>query len=48
VFGRTILLFEGGEKQQLEELGEIRTPGVADLFVAVMSRQPGRAQGALQ
>ena len=48
VFGRTILLFEGGEKQQLEGLGEIRTPGVADLFVAVMSRQPGRAQGALQ
>jgi ABC-2 type transport system ATP-binding protein len=48
VFGRTILLFEGVEKQQLEELGEVRTPGVADLFVAVMSRQPGRGQGAVQ
>src|SRR5215467_4558835 len=48
VFGRTILLFEGAEKQQLEELGEVRTPGVADLFVAVMSRQPGRGQGAVQ
>src|SRR5213594_1736012 len=44
VFGRTILLFEGAEKQQLEEVGEVRTPGVADLFVAVMSRQPGRGQ----
>jgi len=48
VFSRTILLFEGAEKQQLEELGEVRTPGVADLFVAVMSRQPGRGQGAVQ
>jgi ABC-2 type transport system ATP-binding protein len=48
VFSRTILLFEGAEKQRLEELGEVRTPGVADLFVAVMSRQPGREQGAVQ
>jgi len=48
VFGRTILLFEGAEKRQFEELGEVRTPGVADLFVAVMSRQPGREQGAVQ
>src|SRR5215471_6930359 len=48
VVGRTILLFEGAQKQQLEELGEVRTPGVADLFVAVMSRQPGRGQGAVQ
>ena len=48
VLGRTILVFEDAEKQQLEELGEVRTPGVADLFVAVMSRQPGRGQGAVQ
>jgi ABC-2 type transport system ATP-binding protein len=48
VFGRTILMFEGAEGRQLEELGEVRTPGVADLFVAVMSRQPGRGQGAVQ
>ena len=48
VFGRSVLLFEGADKQQLEDLGEVRTPGVADLFVAVMSRQPGREQGAVQ
>jgi ABC-2 type transport system ATP-binding protein len=48
VFSRTVLLFEGAEKQQLEELGEVRTPGVADLFIAVMSRQPGRGQGPVQ
>ena len=48
VFGRSVLLFEGADKQQFEDLGEVRTPGVADLFVAVMSRQPGREQGAVQ
>ena len=48
VFGRTVLMFEGADKQQLEELGEVRTPGVADLFIAVMSRQPGRGEGAIQ
>jgi ABC-2 type transport system ATP-binding protein len=48
VFSRTILLFEGADKEQLQDLGEVRTPGVADLFVAVMSRQPGREQGAVQ
>jgi hypothetical protein len=29
-------------------LGEVRTPGVADLFVAVMSRRPDQGQGAAQ
>jgi ABC-2 type transport system ATP-binding protein len=48
VFGRTILLFEGAQKLQLQDLGEVRTPGVADLFVAVMSRQPDQGQGAVQ
>jgi ABC-2 type transport system ATP-binding protein len=47
VFGRTVLLFEGADKQQLEDLGEVRTPGVADLFVAIMSKQPA-GQGAVQ
>jgi ABC-2 type transport system ATP-binding protein len=48
VFGRSILLFEAVDKQQLQDLGEVHTPSVADVFVAVMSRQPGREQGALQ
>ena len=46
VFGRSILLFESGDREQLAELGEVRTPSIADLFVAVMSNQPGRKQGA--
>jgi ABC-2 type transport system ATP-binding protein len=41
-FGRTILLFDGADRTELAALGEIRTPGIADLFVAVI----GGAQGA--
>ena len=37
MFGRHIFLFKGADRQQLKELGEIRTPNVADLFVATMS-----------
>jgi len=46
VFGGSILLFDGADRQQLAELGEVRTPGIADLFVAVMGQQSGQAQGA--
>jgi ABC-2 type transport system ATP-binding protein len=48
IFGRSILLFDTVERQQLAALGEVRTPSIADLFVAVMSIQPGRGQGAVQ
>jgi ABC-2 type transport system ATP-binding protein len=37
VFGRSIFLFEGKDLARLEALGEVRTPGIADVFVAVMS-----------
>jgi len=43
VFGRSILLFDQIDRQQLAALGEVRTPSIADLFVAVMSKP---AQGA--
>ena len=43
VFGRSIFLFEHVERQQLAALGDVRTPSIADLFVAVMSNP---AQGA--
>jgi len=45
VFGRSILLFDRVNRQQLAELGDVRTPGVADLFVAVMG-QTSQGQGA--
>jgi len=37
LFGRHIFLFENANRQLLKELGEVRTPSVADLFVAIMS-----------
>src|SRR3954468_4500845 len=37
VFGRSVLLFDGADRDQLAALGDIRKPSIADLFVAVMS-----------
>ena len=45
-FGRSILLFDAADRQQLAPLGDVRTPSIADLFVAVMGNQAGQAQGA--
>src|SRR6266699_3258599 len=45
VFGRSILLFDRVDRQQLTALGDVRTPSIADLFVAVLSNQSGAAQG---
>jgi len=39
LFGRSILLFDGGDRQQLAAMGDVRTPSIADLFVAVMGNQ---------
>jgi ABC-2 type transport system ATP-binding protein len=44
LFGRSILLFDGADRQQLAALGELRTPSIADLFVAVMGSQGSEAQ----
>ncbi|UKE71634.1 ABC transporter ATP-binding protein [Xanthomonas graminis] len=35
-FGKTVLLYDGVPQAQLAALGETRTPGLADLFVAIM------------
>src|SRR4030081_1721595 len=35
-FGRSILLFDNVDRQQLAALGDVHTPSIADLFVAVM------------
>jgi ABC-2 type transport system ATP-binding protein len=45
VFGRSILLLDAVERAQLAALGDVRTPSIADLFVAVMENQAGHAQG---
>ncbi len=36
VFGKSVMLFDGVSREQLSGLGEIRNPGIADLFVATM------------
>lgn len=36
VFGRKVFLFQGVSREQLEVLGELHSPSVADLFVAKM------------
>jgi len=41
VFGRSILLFDQLNHEQAAGLGEVRTPSIADVFVAVMSQQAG-------
>jgi ABC-2 type transport system ATP-binding protein len=46
--GRSILLFDAVDHQQLAALGDVRTPSIADLFVAVMDNQAGQASGAAQ
>jgi ABC-2 type transport system ATP-binding protein len=35
-FGKTVMLFDGVPRERLIPLGEVRSPGLADLFVAIM------------
>ena len=46
VLGRSILLFDGADLRQLAALGEVRTPGIADVFVAMMGDRAGQAREA--
>ena len=48
VLGRSLLLFDRVGRQELAALGDVRTPSIADLFVAVMGNPNGAAQGAAQ
>ena len=45
VLGRSVLLFDGANRQELGTLGEVRTPSVEDLFVWMVGRGAGQAQG---
>jgi len=44
VFGRSVMLFDGVDRGVLAGLGELRTPSIADLFVAVMGETQGVAR----
>ena len=45
MFGRSVLLFDVVDRQKLAELGDVRTPSIADLFVALMESRTGQARG---
>jgi ABC-2 type transport system ATP-binding protein len=46
--GGSVLLFDGVGRQQLAVLGEVRTPSISDLFVAVMGNNASQARGAIR
>ena len=46
LFGRHILLFDGVDRDRLAPLGELHTPSLADLFVAMMGSGDAQRQGA--
>jgi len=52
VFGRSILLFDlkldRVGRQQLAALGDLRTPSITDLFVALLGDKPGKKAGEAQ
>jgi ABC-2 type transport system ATP-binding protein len=41
VFGRSILLFDRVDRNQLAAFGEVRTPTIADLFIAIVGNMTG-------
>ena len=43
VFGRSVFLFDHADRARLATLGEVRTPSIADLFVAIIGGQQGAA-----
>jgi ABC-2 type transport system ATP-binding protein len=45
--GRSIMLFDRVAREKLAALGDVRTPSIADLFVAVMTEKAGQTQGAV-
>jgi ABC-2 type transport system ATP-binding protein len=50
MLGRSIVLFDRVDRKQLAAVvanpGDVRTPSIADFFVAVMENQDAQAQGA--
>jgi ABC-2 type transport system ATP-binding protein len=46
--GGSVLLFDGVDRQQLAVLGDVRTPSISDLFVAVIGNHANQAQGAIR
>ena len=39
-FGQTAMVFDGVDRDTLAQFGEVSTPTLSDLFVALMQREP--------
>ena len=46
VLGRSIMLFDRADREKLSAFGEVRTPSIADLFVAMMTEKTGQGAAA--
>ena len=46
MLGRTVLLFDHSDREKLASFGDLRTPSIADVFIAVMENSAGQPQGA--
>jgi ABC-2 type transport system ATP-binding protein len=46
LLGRGIFLFDGADRHQLAALGDVHTPSIADLFVAVLEHAAGNPAAA--
>jgi len=46
--GRTIMLFDGVDRDRLAALGEVRTPSIADLFLRIVGDHAGQGSSAKQ
>lgn len=45
-FGQTAMVFDGVDRDRLEPLGQVATPTLSDLFVALMQRTPSNSGAA--
>jgi ABC-2 type transport system ATP-binding protein len=46
LMGRSILLFDRVDRKKLAPLGDLRTPNIADVFIALIGNPTGQAGGA--
>jgi ABC-2 type transport system ATP-binding protein len=43
-FGQTVMIYDSADRASLEALGTVSQPTLSDLFVALMTREPGAAK----
>jgi ABC-2 type transport system ATP-binding protein len=48
MLGRNVLLFDRADRRQLAAFGDVRTPSIADLFVAVIGNRAPETQGVVR